>query len=48
MGAERNLKRAIFVLWKDKREGDMLMDAPKTTSWRELMKFVSDREWWRA
>ena len=47
MGPERDLKKVIFVLWKEKREGCMLMDAPKTDSWRELTTYVCNREWWR-
>ena len=36
MGTERLLKRAIFEMFKERQKGDMLMDAPACTSWREL------------
>ena len=37
-------------MFKDRQEGDMLMDAPKTNSWRELcaFAFVDDKERWRT
>ena len=45
MGSERSLKRAVFVMFKSPREGDLMMDAPHHDSWRELMKHAADREW---
>ena len=48
MGPERKLKQAIFEMFKDRQEGDMLMDAPTTTSWRELCTYACDRDYWRA
>ena len=36
------------LLFKNRKEGDMLMDAPQTTSWRELQAFAFDEEFWRA
>ena len=30
------------------REGDLMMDAPKHSSWRELQKYAADRDWWRV
>ena len=32
MGPERKIKQAIYEVFKSPREGDMLMDAPKTNS----------------
>ena len=32
MGPERKLKQAIFVMLKARQAGDMLMDAPETSS----------------
>ena len=48
MGSERSLKRAVFVMFKSPKEGDLMMDAPRHDSWRELMKYAADRDWWRA
>ena len=48
MGPERSLKRAVFVMFKSPREGDLMMDSPRHDSWRELTTYAADREWWRA
>ena len=32
MGPERNLKQTVFEMFKARRDGDLLMDAPATTS----------------
>ena len=48
MGPDRKLKQAIFEIFKARKEGDMLMDAPATTSWRELCAFAVDEEYWRT
>ena len=48
MGTERSLKRAVFVMLKHPREGDLLMDAPEKESWRSLVAWAMDREKWRA
>ena len=32
----RMVKKAIYVMFKARSEGDMLMDAPKHDSWKEL------------
>ena len=48
MGTERSLKRAVFVMFKSPREGDLLMDAPRRDSWRKLSECTMDRERWRA
>ena len=45
MGSERKLKQAIFEMFKARSEGDMLMDVPETTSWRELTTYGCDKEW---
>ena len=47
MGTYRYVKQAIFGMYKDRREGDILMDAPKNVSWRELQQLVTKREGWR-
>ena len=48
MGTDRLLKRAIFYMFKERQEGDMLMDAPTHNSWRELCTYACDRDYWRA
>ena len=48
MGQERKLKQAVFEMFKMRNEGDLLMDAPSTTSWRELTTHAMDKDYWRA
>ena len=48
MTKERKIKQAIFMMFKTPQPGDMLMDAPKTDSWRELCTYALDRDYWRA
>ena len=50
MGPDRLLKRAVFEMFKAPQDGDLLMDAPKHSSWRELCTYAcaDDREYWRA
>ena len=48
MGTDRQLKHAVFEMFKDPREGDLLMDAPERKSWRCLCTYACDREYWRA
>ena len=37
-------------MYKDPQEGDMLMDAPTVSSWRELTAYVCDTDtnYWRS
>ena len=48
MGDERLLKRDIFGMFKERQDGDILMDTPSHNSWRELKKYVMDRDYWRV
>ena len=48
MGTERKIKQTVYVMYKNPQQGDILMDAPKTTSWRELWKYACDREYWKS
>ena len=48
MDPKRQLKQTIFEMFKDRKEGDMLMDEPDTKSWRELTTFACDEEYWKA
>ena len=53
MGPERSLKQAVFELFRAPKHGDLLMDAPKVTSWRVegLMHLCictcAREQWWR-
>ena len=44
-GRERQIKQAIFEMYKNPTVGDLLMDTPKTSSCRELCTYVMDREY---
>ena len=48
MGSERKLKQAVYEMFTNRSEGDILMDVPTTKSWRELLKYAEDKEYWRA
>ena len=48
MGPDRMIKQAVFEMFKAPQTGDMLMDTPKTDSWRELCSYACDREYWRS
>ena len=47
-GTERLIKSAVRHMYQNPKKGDMLMDAPNVTSWRELCMWVDDRDKWRA
>ena len=44
---DRLLQRAVKCLYDCRSEGDILMDAPHTDSWRELKMWAADRQKWR-
>ena len=48
MYRDRKLKQAVYEMYKMRREGDLLMDVPKTESWRELTTYAWDKDYWRA
>ena len=48
MGQERKLKQTVFEIYKSTKQGDLLMDAPKVRSWRELTSYAADKEYWKA
>ena len=48
MQPDRYLLQAVRHLYHDGNKGDILMDAPKTTSWEELRKWAADRKKWRT
>ena len=44
MDSGRKLKQTVFEMYKDRSEGDMLMDVPEANTWRELTKkYVWDK-----
>ena len=47
MDQDRLLVKAVKHLYEDGNEGDILMDAPTTSSWDELLKWAADRKKWR-
>ena len=48
MGPERFLKRAAYTMFKSRKAGDLLMDAPSHQTWKELCTYAVDRDYWRA
>ena len=48
MDKGRKLKQAAFEIFKSPRPGDLLMDAPRTNSWRELVAYANDKEYWKT
>ena len=49
MDQERKLKQTVYELYMSTRLGDLLMmDAPKTKSWRELALYTVDKEFWKT
>ena len=47
MGTEK-LKQTVFALFTVPSQGDLLMDSPKVDSWRELMQFAADRDFYKV
>ena len=48
MGPERQLKQAVYEMFRAPKEGDLLMDVPERNSWRCLCTYACDRDYWRA
>ena len=48
MDPNRKLKQAVFEMFKARKPGDMLMDAPEHDSWRALCTSAMDKDRWRA
>ena len=46
MGEDRLVKKAVKTLYKNRKFGDTLMDAP-TAPWRELCNMASDEKGWQ-
>ena len=45
---ERLLRQAAFEMFRNRKEDDLLMDAPPHESWRELRAYANDRDYWRT
>ena len=45
MKMDRKLKQALFQMFQNRKQGDLLMDIPNTGSWRELKKYTDDRNY---
>ena len=48
MDDERLLKKAAQQMFGQRKEGDLLMDAPAANTWQELCKMASDEKEWGA
>ena len=48
MSEEKLVHKAVHHLYDHPTQGDLLMDAPSTSSWRELLMWAADRDKWRA
>ena len=44
---DRIVQRAVKDVYEHGCEGDIMMDAPKTDSWREMKMWAADRDKWR-
>ena len=47
-GEERMIKKAVKMLFANRAQGDILMDAPAAESWEALTKMAEDKDEWRA
>ena len=45
---ERLVKKAVRLLFQNRAEGDILMDAPEAEDWDELVRQARDRKSWQA
>ena len=48
MGRNRKLDQTVFEMFSAPKPGDLLMDAPKVKSWRELGAYAWDKEYWKS
>ena len=48
MSHTRMLAQAVEHMYHNRSDGDILADAPKTKSWRELRTWAQDRKKWRV
>ena len=47
MDQSRMVHRAVKHMFRNRREGDILMDAPEVETWQDPMKEASQRQQWR-
>ena len=43
----RTIRQAVFSMYKDPQEGDLLMDVPSSSTWHELRTYALNKEYWR-
>ena len=48
MGKERKLNQTVFEIFKTPKTDNLLMDALKVKSWRDLLAFAEDKEFWKS
>ena len=48
MKEERMVLRAVKMLYQNRKEGDILTDAPATDSWEELRELAKDKKEWNV
>ena len=47
MGDSRLVKQGLQQIYKNRQEGDILMDVQPTSRWEELVSLAADRKQWR-
>ena len=45
---ERLIYKALRYIHENKKQGDLLVDIPPSTTWSEMVKLASDRSQWRT
>ena len=48
MESDRMIKQALYGMFMEPHEGDLLMDIPKVKSWRALCTYAIDEDYWNA
>ena len=46
-GEERMIKKAVRMLYENRSQGDILMDAPQAKTWAELVAMTEDKKEWQ-
>ena len=47
LGKKRMIFKAVKMLYQHRQQGDLLMDAPASRSWEDLVKQAEDEKKWR-
>ena len=48
MDDSRLVKKAVYTMYTNQQDGDLLMDAPDTSTWKALCRHAEDKEAWRS